>query len=388
MGIACGNRWWQDVLENGPASPYAGFFDIDWCPLKEELRNKVLRYLPHLYAQTGRLESAFSRVLPDRSAEFLTAEQDIRSLGAGGSAVWRRNPRLMAGADWRYVDAEGSDQNLAGAFVQSVLEAGARVDLLMGARIDLWENDRTQTSLNPRAGIHFRATEKVSVRASAYRGFRAPTLNELYRPFRVGNVSTLANPALDEEHLWGAEAGVEIRAGARAVLRLNGFLNSLRDPVGNVTLSVAPDLIQRQRQNIGRVTVRGAEFDARVRIRERWEITGAYLLSDNEVEETGLRLPQVPLHQGSLGIVYRGPLLLEALARWASDAYDDDLNTLELAGYGVLDLYASRALSQRASIFVAAENVLDRAYAVGRTPVETFGAPRLVHGGLRFRLGR
>ncbi|HZD52750.1 MAG TPA: malto-oligosyltrehalose synthase, partial [Woeseiaceae bacterium] len=34
--------WWLDVLENGPASPYADYFDIDWQPLKEELRGKVL----------------------------------------------------------------------------------------------------------------------------------------------------------------------------------------------------------------------------------------------------------------------------------------------------------------------------------------------------------
>lgn len=43
MGIA-GNRnaWWRDVLENGPASPYAGVFDIDWAPVKAELAGKVL----------------------------------------------------------------------------------------------------------------------------------------------------------------------------------------------------------------------------------------------------------------------------------------------------------------------------------------------------------
>ena len=43
MGVAQGrNAWWQDVLENGQASPYAGHFDVDWRPLKRELRGKVL----------------------------------------------------------------------------------------------------------------------------------------------------------------------------------------------------------------------------------------------------------------------------------------------------------------------------------------------------------
>src|SRR5918995_1948885 len=43
MGIAGGaNAWWQDVLENGRTSAYADYFDIDWRPLKEELRGKIL----------------------------------------------------------------------------------------------------------------------------------------------------------------------------------------------------------------------------------------------------------------------------------------------------------------------------------------------------------
>ena len=43
MGIAAGaNPWWNDVLENGPGSIYADFFDIDWDPVKPQLANKVL----------------------------------------------------------------------------------------------------------------------------------------------------------------------------------------------------------------------------------------------------------------------------------------------------------------------------------------------------------
>jgi (1->4)-alpha-D-glucan 1-alpha-D-glucosylmutase len=47
------NVWWRDVLENGPSSPYARFFDIDWRPVKEELRDRVL--LAILGDQYGRV---------------------------------------------------------------------------------------------------------------------------------------------------------------------------------------------------------------------------------------------------------------------------------------------------------------------------------------------
>ena len=54
MGIAAGcNPWWNDVLENGPSSPYAEFFDVDWDPVKRQLANKVL--LPILGDQYGRV---------------------------------------------------------------------------------------------------------------------------------------------------------------------------------------------------------------------------------------------------------------------------------------------------------------------------------------------
>src|SRR5678815_1172485 len=52
MGIAkSANRWWQDVLENGPSSKFAHFFDIEWHPVKDELANRVL--IPILGDQYG-----------------------------------------------------------------------------------------------------------------------------------------------------------------------------------------------------------------------------------------------------------------------------------------------------------------------------------------------
>jgi (1->4)-alpha-D-glucan 1-alpha-D-glucosylmutase len=54
MGVATNdNAWWQDVLENGPSSRFAPFFDIDWQPLKADLKNKVL--LPVLGGQFGKV---------------------------------------------------------------------------------------------------------------------------------------------------------------------------------------------------------------------------------------------------------------------------------------------------------------------------------------------
>jgi (1->4)-alpha-D-glucan 1-alpha-D-glucosylmutase len=65
-----GNPWWNDVLENGPSSHYASFFDIDWSPPKENLANKTL--LPILGDQYGRvLENQEIHLVYQRGAFFV-----------------------------------------------------------------------------------------------------------------------------------------------------------------------------------------------------------------------------------------------------------------------------------------------------------------------------
>src|SRR5512143_402435 len=64
------NKWWMEVLENGPSSPYAMYFDIDWTPVKKELRGKVL--LPILGDQYGNiLEGQELKVVLEEGAFFV-----------------------------------------------------------------------------------------------------------------------------------------------------------------------------------------------------------------------------------------------------------------------------------------------------------------------------
>ena len=340
-----------------------------------------------LYSQFQELNSTFSRVLPDRSQEFKTADQHFPSSGFGSSFTWQPSGEILLGADWRQARWEEKVQNLSGVFAQYLESVHPRLDVLVGARFDVWENQSTETSFNPRAGLLFRADPAVTVRGSLYRGFRAPTLNELYRPFRTGNIITQANPGLAEEHLWGFEGGVDIHPSPALLIRLNGFWNTLKDPVSNVTVSVSPELILRQRQNLGSGTIKGVEAEAVRRLTSRWALRASYLYSQAVVDETGRLFPQVPRHQGLVGLEYLGPIQFRVEGRFLSQQYEDDLNQLPLAGYGVLDLQVRKPLAEQLELFVSVENLFDREYAVGRLPIERLGTPRLIHGGVRLRLG-
>ena len=89
MGIAGdANPWWLDVLENGPASPRAEVFDIDWTPAKIELRNRVL--LPILPDQYGRVLESQQLAL-----EFADGAFHLRYAGARLPITPRTYPLIL-----------------------------------------------------------------------------------------------------------------------------------------------------------------------------------------------------------------------------------------------------------------------------------------------------
>ena len=172
------------------------------------------------------------------------------------------------------------------------------------------------------------------------------------------------------------------------LIRGNAYWNALRDTVGNVTLEVNDEGVFRQRQNIGRSTARGLEAEAYAFAGDRLEIFAAYLYSDTSVEETGLRIPQVPLHQGVVGATWRGPAVVRADLRFMSDQFEDDRNELPMAGFASLGLRVGYPVNERFTVFLAGENLLDAEIISARTPIETLGTPRALHLGVDIDLGR
>ncbi len=88
MGIGeTSNVWWMDVLENGPSSSYAAYFDIDWQPANPQLENKVL--LPILEDQYGNVLEEGKFRLAYEDGAFFIYHYDAKS--AGGAAHLQRH---------------------------------------------------------------------------------------------------------------------------------------------------------------------------------------------------------------------------------------------------------------------------------------------------------
>ena len=374
----------------------------------------------------------FTAVAADRASERLTRAQSVPADTAGGSIQWSRplsdRHALVGGLDLREVHGSsdelvfggsgpptlvsaGGRQRTGGLYLEDVARLTPRLSLTIGGRFDSWTNDgekrsgaapetrlprRDESAWSPRAALLFQATERWAWTASAYKAFRAPTLNELYRAFRVGDVLTVANENLRAERLTGGETGALFSSHAgRLTARGTLFWMDVDQTIANVTLSSVPGLITRQRQNLGSTRSRGIEAEITARAGDRWTLTGGWLLSDARVvtapaqpDLEGLRLAQVPRSQATLQIRFDDPRLATAAlqARWTGAQFDDDQNLFLLRSFTTVDALVSRSLGvwlRGLSLFAAGENLLDQRYDVGRTPLRTLGPPRLLRVGVR-----
>lgn len=387
-------------------------------------------------------------VSPGLSRAFTTPANDQYStpaLGVGVNAAVRRS---VAGAEWelgadaRYTDGEEHElfRYVSGAFTRNRV-AGGRTTivgvygegtrrlgpwLLTGdVRGDLWRSSdghrvetdvatglptlaqsfeaRTDVVPSARFGLRHALPADLFVRSAAYATFRPPTLNELYRPFRVGADVTEANAALSPERLYGLEIGAG-RDGKVYDWAVTAFVNRLGDPVTNVTVGVGPGTfgaagfiaaggVLRMRQNAGRIDGVGVEAEARRRWGERLQLRAALGYTAARVDGgsaapqlTGLRPAQAPRLTVTAGADWRATrrLRLSADLRGETERFEDDLNTRRLAPALTVNARVAYQLTPRLVVDAAIDNLTDAAVQTGRTAdrIASYDAPRTLRLGL------
>jgi outer membrane receptor protein involved in Fe transport len=375
----------------------------------------------------------FSSVAADRNSEALVNAQHVPSQNVGASLLWTGNFKrnvLVAGADAANVEGlsedlgfvasrpraqvnSGGRQLSSGTFVQDMVRLTSRLLLTAGGRYDNWNNydaqsqtvpfvstvqpglvhfvEHSEHAFTPRAALLFNASSRLTLTASGYTAFRPPTLNELYRTFRLGNTVTQANAQLVAERLSGGEAGANLLL-ARARIHAAFFWMQVADPIANVTLSVTPSLTTNQRQNLGRTRSRGVETDMQWRFR-RIDLRAGYQFVDAVVaafpanrQLVGLQLPQIAPHQFTAQATYASQRWTAALlARATSAQFEDDLNRLSLDPFFQLDGYVARRLHNNVEIFAGVENLTAQRVVIARTPLVNLGPPITGKVGLKFQ---
>ena len=399
------------------------------------------------YAQWRELRSNFASVNADRSLATRVSLQDsVPSHALGGSFEVRppigAGVELRFGGDFRATEGEsrelfsyvageptrrrraGGISSTAGMFAEATAVLG-KLTLSGGARLDRWgisdgkliewviatgaplREDRFENRLGwrptARAGAVFDAGGGFSLRSAAYLGWRMPTLNELFRPFRAGADATAANPLLDPERLRGAEVGV--RYGRSGVtLSATAFVNRLSDGIANVTLGKGPGVFPgvgfvgaggtyRQRQNLDAIHVRGVEASAEVRHGEFAANLGASF-TDAEVvgagpsaELDGLRPAQTPRIAFTGGLRWEsGRKSVSVVVHHVGAQFEDDLNEERLRPATTFDSFGAWPLTRRFQLIARGENLFNdlvEAGIGGDGSIER-ATPRTLWIGLRY----
>jgi len=403
------------------------------------------------YLQTRAFASQFASVDAARTTATQTLDQyNTPATGTGGRIEVKppvgEGRDLRLGADVRrvsgqtqelytYVNALPTRRRVAGGtaltyglFTDASLTAGPAT-LTLGGRVDRWRltdgalreaviatgaplttaifPERRGTEWTGRAGIAVTPVAPVTLRASAYRGWRLPTLNELYRPFRVGADAVAANAALKPERLSGIDGGVTLAPGAGISFAATVFWNRLDGAIANVTAGrgpgtfpgvgfVAANGIYRVRRNLDAIRSTGLELDA------RWQSGPAFaqaswshvdprvVASGAAAALDGLRPAQTPrdLTSATLGR-RKGGAAISTTLRHAARQFEDDQNSRSLAPATTLDGYAALPLTRTLGVELRAENVFDARVETGISgnAIVERATPRTVWVGLTLRTG-
>jgi outer membrane receptor protein involved in Fe transport len=400
------------------------------------------------YWQWRNLMSSFASVTQGRAAaNRVSLQYSVPSHGLGGSLEVRPpvpdGIELRLGADTRRTDGEsrelatyvsgqptrrrasGGQTWTIGAYAEASADVG-RAIFTGGARLDRWsisdghlfeqtiatgviltdDHDASRDGWLPtaRGGVRVPVGAGLALRSAAYLGWRMPTLNELFRPFRAGADATAANPNLDPERLAGAEIGADYSKGPLTG-SLTGFVNRLRDAIANVTLGHGPGTFPgvgfvgaggtySQRQNVDAVKVLGVEAalawnDGPWSVSAGASITHARMKGSSAAALLdGLRPAQTPKFSGTLAVGYeQGGKGAQVVLRRVGAQFDDDLNTDVLNAATTLDASASWPLSRRLELVARGENLTNALVMAGINGDGSIerASPRTLWIGLRLR---
>jgi outer membrane receptor protein involved in Fe transport len=397
------------------------------------------------YVQIRDFANRFGAIGVGRNSVSLTLDQfSVPSTGLGARVEVRPplgdKTEMRIGGDWRRTIGEtyenffftgltpgrsrraGGESDTFGLFAEASFEPVEALTLTAGARADHWsiaDGFRKEVNIGGtvrsddvfagrsgwegtgRAGFAFQASASLKLRGAAYLGWRLPTLNELYRPFRVGADATAANELLAPERLKGAEVGVDVENGDFQ-FGVTAFANKLDNAIANVRLGVGPANfpgvgfvaaggVYRQRQNLDAIDSKGVEIEASYAVRD-FSLRAGYAYVDAKVEAfgtafalDGLRPAQVPRHFGNIGANYDGEIISANLnARYTGGQYEDDTNSRRLASAFTLDAGVGYRLGQKFRLELRGENLFDARVeaAIGSDGVIERATPRTIWAGI------
>ncbi len=279
--------------------------------------------------------------------------------------------------------------------------------LTLGLRYD--NHSIFGSAVSPKIGLNIRATDRINLRASWGRGFRAPDLGQLY--YRFYNVSNFyqvfGNPNLRPEHSGSWQVGAEYSSTKKTYrFGVNFFRNDVKNLIEAETLgfvfsqgqanailigqgldpadySVRLNRLLLIYNNISNIYTQGVETDFDIKLPRDFVFSGAYTYLDARNKETDEYLPERIRNQAFLKLAYnnqkigfRSNFRASLYSGWTASSLSNRAlqTTLKSEPFELYDVYAAKTIKSGFEVFGSVENLFDNQDAnIGKT--DSRGAP-------------
>ncbi len=258
-------------------------------------------------------------------------------------------------------------------------------------------------SFSPKLGVAWHPDDKTTLRASGGKGFRAPSLFELYKVHvrQGGAYYREANPDLEPEEIWSYDIGVERFVTDRLWSRVTFYQSFAKDYIGDRligtgTFGGGKTRYEYKLDNISEVDIYGIETELQWYLMKDVTLFGSYTYNISKVEKDennpaleGNYLEHDPRHKVHAGLTYRNPKVANAslIGNYYGDIYFDGENTLHESGYFTVDVSVSRPFANGITAYVNVENILNEKYPIlrSRSASDTIAPGAIVSAGLQWR---
>lgn len=268
--------------------------------------------------------------------------------------------------------SEVSSETVA-LYLQDELRVGKKLLLLPAVRIDHHDSFGTHTS--PKIGATYSMSDNARIKANYGKGYRAPTLYELYSKMEKSGmapmtVHVLGNPDLDPETSTNFDLGFETELG-KLSSKISYFHNNIKNMIDGDDYDGPETLtnpgIWSKYVNYGKVKITGVETELGYNFDEHWSLRGVYNYLDAKDQQTGNRLAYRARHNGLVQLTWtdakENPLTVNLYNRYYFDYHQSNsANYQHDYSFSTTGLVVSKQFNKNYRVYAGVDNLFNKSF--------------------------
>ncbi len=406
--VGIGYRHYSEDV-NGGRQYYYGSNKIDELRFNASRYGNILDLKGNMYFnwnESSWTNDKYTAALATRytSIDYVTTSPK-RGWGGNLQALTRLSGKqtFALGTDWRLGQIESRDdyqsmvrnvsvqgkQDAAGFYLNYEAKPIEPLIINLVGRYDYWRTydgslqdtslspqqtiygNRTDNAVSPQGSLVYHMTKEATFRLSAGRSFRVPTLYDLYRTWTSSTTLYKSNADLSPEEAWSYEVGMDYAMTSKLKARVAFYYSDVSNLIYSMDTGLkSGGLAVKQKQNVAKVEIQGAETELRYNLLKEWSFSANYTYNSSRIKEhtdktlEGNYLTYTPRDKLSLGTSFRDPRFInvDIVARYLGTFYNDDKNTQVMGHDFIWDVNLSREVLKGLDLSLNVQNLFDRTY--------------------------